>query len=301
MAVVHAHDFRPGRAVHRRRLLMVFAAVVVFLGVEFAAALISGSLALLSDAGHMLTDAVGLGMALAAMTVAERTARADHRTYGRYRLEMLATVANAVLLVGVGVYAVVEGVGRLGEPPDVETGLMLVVASMGLAVNLVGWLVLRRSAGESLNVEGAMLEVLADLLGSVGAVLAAVLIRYVGWVEADAVFGIALGVFIIPRAVRLGRRALRVLMQHAPEGLDVRGLVGALGALPDVIDVHDLHVWTLTSGMDVASVHLTVSEPADLHGVLDRARSIIEGGFDLAHATIQIEPESHRDCVEVGW
>ena len=286
---------------HRRRLWIVFGMVATFLVVEFVAALATGSLALLSDAGHMLTDAVGIGMALAAMTVAARTARADHRTYGRYRLEMLAAVANAALLLAVGGYAIVEGVSRLDAPPSVDTGPMLVIASLGLVVNVIGYLLLREPADESLNVEGAMLEVVADLAGSIGAVLAAVLIRYAGWVEADAIFGIGLGLFIVPRAIHLGRKAMRVLMQHAPEDLDVDAMRARLEEIGDVIDAHDLHVWTLTSGMDVASVHLTVEETVDLHEALDRARALIEDEFGLAHATIQIEPKSHRRCVEIGW
>lgn len=291
----------PDRSVPRRRLLLVLALVGTFLIVEALTAFLSGSLTLLSDAGHMLTDAVGLAMAWAAISVATRTVRADHRTYGRYRLEMLAAAGNAVLLLGIGGYAIIEGLRRLSDPPAVDSGPMLVVATVGLVVNVIGLVLLREPSRTNLNLEGARLEVLADLLGSIAAVAAALSIRFAGWAEADPLFGIALGAFVVPRSIGLGRRALRVLMQHAPEGVDVDELNRALADVEHVVDVHDLHVWTLTSQMDVASVHLTVDEDADLHRALDRARGIIEGDFALTHATIQIEPESHSRCVEAGW
>ncbi|MCB2223855.1 MAG: cation diffusion facilitator family transporter [Actinobacteria bacterium] len=300
MAGHHDHT-TAARAGHRRRLLAVFVAVVVFLVVEAVTAIATGSLALLSDAGHMLTDAAGLGMALGAMALASRPARSGFRTYGRYRLEILAAAANGFLLLGVGGYAVAEGIRRLGSPPEVATGPMLVVAAIGLLVNLGGWLVLRRPGGESLNVEGARLEVLADLIGSVAAVTAAVLIRYAGWAAADAAFGIALGAFVIPRAARLIRRALRVLMQDAPEGIDMQALRRTLAALPHVVDVHDVHAWTLTSGMEVGTAHVVVSDDADVHAALDGARAVLEQEFGLPHATVQIETASHRDCVEADW
>lgn len=294
------HDHDSVRTGQRNRLAAVFAIVVLFLIVETVTAFLTGSLALLSDAGHMLADAAGLGMALAAITVAAGTARADHRTYGRYRLEMVAATANGFLLLGVVGYAVVEGILRLGDPPPVETGPMLVVAAAGLVVNAGSWWWLRRAPGESLNIEGARLEVLADTLGSVAAVAAAVLIRYGVWDRADAAFGVALGVVIAPRALGLIRRAARVLMEHAPDGLDVASLREALAALPGVVGVHDLHVWTVTSGMDAATVHLEVGDDVDFHDSLDRARRTMQE-FDLDHATIQIEPESHRGCAEAGW
>jgi len=291
----------PDRTLARRRLTIALVLVAGFFGVEAVAAFHSGSLALLSDAGHMLSDVAGLGMALAAMTVAAGTARKDRHTYGRYRLEMLAAAANSVLLIGVGGYAVIEGIRRLGEAPEVDSGVMLVVGAIGLAINLVAWLLLRRSAAESLNLEGASLEVLADLAGSIGAVGAAVLLRYGGWSDADAVFGIAIGLFVIPRAIRLGARALRVLMQHSPASIPLDRLEADLEALPGVVDSHDLHVWTLTSGMEVASVHLLVSDDADLHDCLDQATALLKSNYGIEHATVQIEPHAHDNCVEAGW
>jgi cobalt-zinc-cadmium efflux system protein len=297
VALDHADD----RVGQKRRLRVVFVVVAVFLAVEAVTAFATGSLALLSDAGHMLTDAAGLGMALAAITVASRTARADHRTYGRYRVEMLAATANGVLLLAVAGYAIVEGILRLGEPPAVDTGPMLVVAAVGLAVNLGSWWWLRPSRSGSLNIEGALLEVAADTLGSAAAIAAGLMIRYGVWDRADAAFGIGLGVFIAPRALRLIRRAGRVLMEHAPEDFDVAALSDALRSLPGVSDVHDLHVWTLTSGMDAATVHLEVADGTDLHEALDGAQAVLDGDFGVDHATIQIEPETHRGCAETGW
>jgi cobalt-zinc-cadmium efflux system protein len=269
--------------------------------VEIITGIATGSLALLSDAGHMATDALGLGMALAAITAADRSDLEGHRTYGLYRLEILAALANAVLLIGVAGYVLFEAVRRFQDPPEVLSGPMLIVAVIGLGVNLIGWLLLREGAEESINVQGAFLEVLADLIGSMGVIVAALLLRYAGWTYADPLFGAAIGLFILPRAWRLGRRAVRVLVQAAPEGLDVEALRTELASIDDVIDVHDLHVWTLTSDMEVATVHLVTRTGTDPHPVLDRARSLLQEHHAIAHATLQVEPDSHTGCQEIRW
>lgn len=286
---------------HRTRLTVVFILVVTTMVLELAVGLLSGSLALLSDAGHMATDALGLGMALAAMTAAERTEVGRHRTYGLYRIEILAALANAVLLFGVAGYVLVEAFARFGSPVDIATGPMLTVGLVGLAVNVLSWWLLRDAAAESLNVEGAMLEVLADLWGSVGVVVAALVVRFTGWVQADPLVGLAIGLFIIPRAFRLAARAVRILVQAAPRDVDIAELRQQLAGLPDVIDVHDLHVWTLTSNMDVASVHLMIPDEADPHPVLDRARHLLREDHGIDHATLQVEPASHTGCHELRW
>lgn len=297
----HEHGGVRAGARHQRALLITFALVVVFMVVEVAAGYLANSLALLSDAGHMLTDAVGLGMALAAITVGSRAMLAGHRTYGFYRLEILAALANAVLLVGVAVYVLYEAARRLQEPPDVLGTPMLLVALLGLLVNIVGFWLLRRGAGESLNIEGAFLEVLADLIGSIGVVFAAVILIVTGWPYADPLFGAGIGLFILPRAVRLGGKALRILVQAAPPDLDIAALRTELEDLPGVVDVHDLHVWTLTSEMEVASAHLMVGDAIDTHDVLDQARDVLRDRYHIAHATLQVEPDSHEGCAEVAW
>ncbi len=301
MGADHDHGAFSAGERHLGRLAVTFALVLVFLVIEVVGGLLTNSLALLSDAGHMATDAVGLGMALAAIVVARRAGDANHRTFGLYRLEILAALANAVLLIGVAIYVLYEAFRRFQEPPEVLAGPMLVVAVAGLIVNIVGWALLRQGAEESLNVQGAYLEVIADLIGSVGVIIAALVTAFTGWPYADPVFGAAIGLFILPRAIRLGRQALRILLQAAPDDVDVDALHTALAALDGVVAVHDLHVWTLTSDMDVASVHLVVADDADIHRILDRAGSVLEDRFGIAHGTVQIEPASHTECTEARW
>ena len=296
----HAPPLRSG-ARHQRALAITFGLVVVFLFVEAAGAMLTGSLALLSDAGHMLTDAVGLGMALAAITLGNRAAQPAHRTFGLYRLEILAALANAVLLFGVGFYVLYEAVQRLGEPPEVPGLPMLVVAVVGLAVNLVGLWLLRRGAEESLNVEGAFLEVVADMVGSLGVIAAALILIVTGWPYADPLFGAAIGLFILPRAWRLGRKSLRILVEAAPERVDIEALRSELRALTGVTGVHDLHVWTLTSEMDAAMAHLRIDEDADPEAVLSEARDVLEHRHRVAHATLQIERSTSEPCASATW
>jgi cobalt-zinc-cadmium efflux system protein len=302
-APAHSHTHGVARAGtrHKGRLL---AALVVLGGVtvvEVVAGFATRSLALLSDAGHMLTDVGGLGMALAAIHVADRAGADRQRTFGLYRLEILAALANAALLFAVAIYVVVEAARRWGDPPEVLAGPMLAVAVVGLAANLVAFGLLREGSKESLNVHGAYLEVLSDLVGSVGVIVAAAVIVTTGWTWVDPAVGVAIGVFILPRTWRLAGQALRILVQAAPPGLDLVGLEAELRAVDGVVDVHDLHVWTLTSEMDVASVHLMVREGSDSHGVLDRARVVLRDGHGIDHATLQVEPDSHKGCDEIMW
>lgn len=269
--------------------------------VEVVAGLVTGSLALLSDAGHMVTDVLGLGMALAAIRLASRGSTARHRTFGLYRLEILAALANAVLLFGVALYVLVEAVGRFADAPPVASGQILVVAVLGLGANLVAFALLRDGASESLNVEGAYLEVVSDTVGSVGVILAALIIRFTGWAWVDPLVGVAIGLFILPRTWRLGRQAARILVQAAPPGTDLEVVEADLRALAGVVDVHDLHVWTLTSEMDVASAHLMIGDDVDGHGVLDQAQHLLRTTYGIAHATLQVEPASHEGCEDLTW
>ncbi len=304
----HSHGPRPGRAGerHRTRLLGAFVIIGGFFFVELIYGFITNSLALLSDAAHMFTDVLGIGMALAAIQLASRfekrsTKRLDPHTFGLYRLEILAAFVNALLLVAVAAWVVFEAVQRLGSEPEVLGRQMLVVAVLGLVANIVAFLLLREGAQESINVEGAYLEVLADLVGSVGVIIAALAIEYLGWTWADAVVGALIGLWIVPRSVRLGLRAVRVLLQAAPEAFDLDGLATELAEIPGVVDVHDLHVWKLTSDMDAASAHLMTSETVDAHGVLDQARTILADRHGIEHGTFQVEPESHHGCHDVDW
>jgi cobalt-zinc-cadmium efflux system protein len=285
---------------HRGRLWGAFALLAVFMVVEAVAAMLTGSLALLSDAGHMFTDVLGIGMALAAIYAASKAATDPQRTFGLYRLEVLAALGNAVLLFGVAIYVLVEAARRFGDPPDVPAGPMLVVAVAGLVANLVAFWLLRSGARESINVRGAYLEVLGDLLGSVGVIVAAAVIGLTGWTYADPIIAVAVGLFILPRTWRLARAAVRILVQAAPEHLDVTAVQQRLAEVPGVCDVHDLHVWTLTSGMDVASAHLTLDPSAQVGPVLVAAREALHDDFDIGHATLQVEPTA-GDCHPTTW
>ncbi|MGH8927085.1 MAG: cation diffusion facilitator family transporter [Acidimicrobiia bacterium] len=286
-------------AQHSKRLTTVLVTVLVFMVVELVTGILTGSLALISDAAHMGTDALGVGMALAAVIAVRGGARRS-RTYGSYRLEILAALANTVLLFAVAGYVLWEALRRWANPVEVATGPMLAVAVLGLAVNLFGWRTLQVDH-ESLNIVGARLELLADLLGSIGVIVAALVVRFTGWLQADPLIAIALGLFVLPRAFRLGREAIRILVQEAPPHLDVGRIKSSLESIPHVIDIHDLHVWTLTSGMEVASAHLMIENDADPHSTLDSARELLQTAFKIDHATLQVEPQSHIGCTELSW
>lgn len=308
MSADHGHGHGPTLARagerHLRPLLISFALIAAYFVVEVVAGLATGSLALLSDAGHMLTDVIGLGMALAAIQLASRfdgTRRGSSHTFGVYRLEILAAFVNALLLFAVAIWVLVEAVRRLFDDPEVLGRPMLVVAAIGLIVNLVAFALLREGAKESLNVEGAYLEVLADTIGSVGVIVAAVLLELFGWTWADPVVAALIAVWILPRTWLLGRKAVRVLLQAAPAHIDLDDLARQLGAIEGVVDVHDLHVWTLTSDMDAASAHLVARAGADHHAILDRARQLLADEHHVEHGTFQVEPETHEGCHEMTW
>ena len=280
---------------NKTRLLAALCLTAAYMVVEAVAGILTGSLALLSDAGHMLTDVLGLGMATAAIHVAERAKKDPSQTYGAYRLEVLAALANAVLLFGVAGYVLYEAWQRASDPPDVVGLPLLIVATVGLAVNLVSFRLLRAGAEESLNVRGAYLEVLSDALGSVGVIVAGVVVLTTGWPYADVIIGAGIGLFILPRTWRLGRSALRILLEQAPPELDVEEVRGRIGSLPGVADLHDLHVWTVTSGLHAASGHLRLEPGAELGDVLREATKLLEGEYDIDHVTLQVEPAGYRE------
>ncbi|MCZ4513697.1 cation diffusion facilitator family transporter [Streptomyces sp. ActVer] len=290
----HAHGPRIGSAGgrHQKPLAIAFALTAAYALVEVVGGVVTGSLALISDAAHMGTDVLGLGLALAAIKLAKRPA-AGQRTYGTYRLEVLAAVINGLLLFGVAFYVLYEAVQRFRDPPEVLGVPMLVVAVVGLLVNVVSFRLLTAGAKESLNVKGAYLEVLSDMLGSVGVIIGAVVITVTGFRYIDAIVAAAIGLFILPRTWQLMRQALRILMEVAPPGVDVEAAARELAAVPGVREVHDLHIWTLTSGMEAATAHVVIGDGADWHAVLDRTRQILAEGYGVTHPTIQIEPAEH--------
>jgi cobalt-zinc-cadmium efflux system protein len=294
----HGHSHTPGTAggAHRSRLVVVLGLTLAVLAAEVVGAVVSGSLALLADAGHMATDAAGLALALAAVSLAQRPAR-GRRTFGWQRVEILAAVANGLLLLAVAVYVLVEALRRIGQPPQIGAGLMLVVASVGLVVNLGSLAVLYGGRDDSLNVRGAFLEVLADALGSVAVIVAAIVIATTGWTPADIVASAVIGFLVVPRAWHLLREAFDVLLEAAPRGVDLGEVRTHILGVDGVLDVHDLHAWTITSGLPVLSAHVVVTDEALAAGhggrVLDALCSCLGEHFDLEHCTFQLEAEAH--------
>jgi cation diffusion facilitator family transporter len=294
----HGHTHAPPTAAagQRRRLAVVLGLTLAVLIAEAVGAALTGSLALLADAGHMATDAAGIALALGAVTLAQR-APGGRRTFGWQRLEILAAVANGLLLVAVAGFVLLHAVRRIGNPPQVDAGPMLVIAAVGLAVNLVGLAVLHQGRTTSLNVRGAYLEVLADALGSVAVVAAALVIAGTGWTPADTVASLVIGCLVLPRAWHLLREALDVLLEAAPRGVDLAEVRSHMLGVEGVVGVHDLHAWTITSGLPVLSAHVVVTDEALVAGhggrVLDALCACLGEHFDMAHCTFQLEGRAH--------
>jgi cobalt-zinc-cadmium efflux system protein len=292
----HAHAHAHGapdvggvdREADRRALRIALAITVTFLAVEVVGGWLAGSLALLADAAHMATDALGLALALLAARLAGRRPTWE-KTFGHRRAEVLAALANGVLLGAVAIQVAIEAVGRFGAPPAVEGRLMLGVAAAGLAANAAAAAVLARAGSGGLNVRAALWHVLGDALGSVGALAAAAGILAFGWVRADPAVAIAISLLILVSAWRLVREALDVLMEGTPAHVEVDALIAAIRAVPGVVDVHDLHVWTLTSGYHALSAHVDVSPDAEPHAVLHILADLAEKRFGVAHTTFQLE------------
>jgi cobalt-zinc-cadmium efflux system protein len=297
----HGHGVS-GAGQHVNKLWVAFGIGAVFMVVEFVVGFATSSLALISDAAHMLTDVLGVGMALAAIMVARRAKAGRNKTFGLYRAEVLAALANAVLLFGVAGYVVFEAIGRFANPPVVPGLPVLIAAALGLMANIVAFMVLKDGAEESINVRGAYLEVLADLIGSVGVLISGVLTLAFGWRYADPVVGVLIGLWVLPRTWKLAKNALHILFQHAPERIDVHEVEAALTGLTGVVEVHDVHVWTLTSGMEVATAHLSTNKTAVHADVLEAAQNLLKSAYGIDHATLQVEQrDSAQRCRELSW
>jgi cobalt-zinc-cadmium efflux system protein len=275
----------------------VLALVLGYLVVEVAGSVLTNSLALLADAGHMLTDAAGVAMALLAIYFAARPATVT-KSYGYYRLEILAAIGNSILLFGVAAFILVEAFQRLSAPPDVRSLPMLGIAAIGLLVNLIALRLLTAGAQTSLNVRGAYLEVLGDLLGSVAVLVAGVVILMTGWALADPIASIVIALLIVPRTWSLLRDAVDVLLQATPKGIDLAEVRAHLLGARGVADAHDLHAWAMTSGMNVVSAHVIVERGADPALVLDEICACLSDDFDMEHSTIQLETIDRRRLEE---
>jgi cobalt-zinc-cadmium efflux system protein len=291
MGAGHSHGDADTRA---SRMVMASAILGVFFVVELTTALIIGSLALLADATHMLTDLVALFMGLTAVLLARRGSKSAARTYGWHRAEVFTAVANAVLLLGVAVFIVYEAIDRLGEPPQVPGWPMILVALLALMANVAVVLLLRSHSESSLAVKGAYMEVMADAVSSVGVLIAGIVMVTTHWPYADTVVAVLVALWVLPRAIALARAALRILSESSPAHIDVDELRSALAAVDGVTEVHDLHVWTLVPGKDMATAHLATNGASNR--VLEDAQAILaERG--LEHATVQVEPPgTAADC-----
>ncbi|MBI2735430.1 MAG: cation transporter [Rhodospirillales bacterium] len=278
---------------HKSRLVAALALTATFMTVEVVGGLWTGSLALIADAAHMLTDAGGLALALIAIRFSERPAT-PQRTYGYVRMEILSALANAVVLLLLTIYILYEAYQRFLNPPDILGGPMLVVAVVGLAVNLASMKLLSAGSSESLNVKGAYFEVLSDMLGSLGVIVAAGVVMLTGWTLADPIIGAGIGLFIVPRTWILLKQAIHILLEGTPPEVDLALLERKLLAIPGVLAVHDLHVWTITSGLNAMSCHLVVADMGQANTALLNAREALRNGFGLSHTTIQIEDQQLR-------
>ncbi|MEU6084174.1 cation diffusion facilitator family transporter [Streptomyces sp. NPDC047108] len=289
---------RTAAAEHRVRLRIALCLTVTVLVTQIVGGFLTGSLALLADAGHMATDAVGLVMALLAIHFANRPP-SERRTFGYARAEILAAVANCLLLFGVGGFILYESIERLLQPPEVNSGLTIVFGAVGLVANCVSLALLMRGQKASLNVRGAFLEVMSDALGSLAVIVSAVLVMATGFRQADPIASIAIGLMIVPRAWRLLREALDVLLEAAPKDVDMAQVRSHIVALPGVEDLHDLHVWTITSGLPVLSAHVVVREDVlDSVGnekMLHALQGCLGRHFDVEHCTFQLEPVGHAE------
>ena len=283
---------------HRGRLTLALGVTLTILAIEVAGGLVAGSLALLADAGHLATDAAGVGLSLLAAHFATRPATTQ-RTFGYARAEILAATCNALLLFGVGAFILAEGVRRLITPPEVRPGIMMAFGAIALAGSAASAALLSRGQRESLNVRGAFVEVASDALGAGAVVVAGLAIALTGFSRADAIASLAIGVLILPRTWRLLKEAIDVLLEATPKGVDLDEVRRHLTELDGVSDVHDLHAWTITSGIPVLSAHVVV-EPTVLYGghgprMLDMLQECLRGHFDVEHSTFQLEPGGHAD------
>jgi cobalt-zinc-cadmium efflux system protein len=305
MAHAHRHQESgtagrgPDRTANRKALRTALALTMSFTVVEIIGGLLTGSLALLADAVHMLSDNLSLGLALVAIGLAQRPPT-PQRSFGYQRAEILAALVNGLALLAVSAWILWEAYRRLEQPEEVLGAGMLAVATAGLIVNIVAYRILSPGAGESLNVAGALRHVLADLAGSVGAILAAVVILTTGFDEADPIIGALIAVLIAVSAIPIVRDSLRILLEQAPQGVDVEEIGQTLAAHPGVSEVHDLHVWTITSGFPALSAHVVVGAEEDCHARRHELEQLLADRFEIEHTTLQMDHTSPQRLLQVG-
>ncbi|AZA81776.1 cation transporter [Chryseobacterium lactis] len=279
---------------HKKNLLIVLALSGTYLIAEVIGGIVTNSLALLADAAHMLTDVVGLLLAYIAIRIGERKADIS-KTFGYYRTEILAAVINAVVLLGISIYVLIEAYRRFQDPPEVQSKSMLIVAGIGLIVNIVGLMILRKDSEASLNMKGAYFEVLSDMLTSVGVMIAGVIMLTTGWYYADPLISAAIGLLIFPRTWKLLKEAINVLLEGTPKDVDIVELRKSLEQTPGVKNVHDLHLWSLTSSMNAMSAHIVKDGVSTQNQLLKTLTDQTTENFKISHTTFQIEEEGYEE------
>jgi cobalt-zinc-cadmium efflux system protein len=289
----HSHFAHATPGVRRRALILALALTVSFTLVEVVAGVLTGSLALLADAGHMVSDNVSLALALAAMWLADRPAT-PQRSFGFKRAEVLAALANGIVLVAVAIWVFMEAAQRFRDPPPVLGGWMVVVAAVGLAVNVAAALILLGPRRGNLNLEAAYRHVLGDLAGSLGTLVAAAVILATGWLYADPVAGVLIALLILGSSWAVLRDSVRILLEAAPAGVEVAAVERLLRELPGITSVHDLHVWTITSGFPAVSAHLIVDDTADPACCRSAAAELLHDAFGIEHSTMQVEVDGEQ-------
>lgn len=287
----HAHNHSHGTA--GKPLKITLGIVILVMIAEIVGGFVSNSLSLLSDAGHMLTDVLAIVLSLAAMSLARRPAT-TRRTFGFYRAEIMAALANGIILVLVSLYIFYEAYQRFNNPPDVNSPVMLIVAVIGLVANLAGMLVLRRSSEGSLNVKAAFWHIIGDTLSSVGVIVAGVIILLTGWYIADPILAVVIGVIIIWGAFRIVKEAADVLLESVPGHVNFDEVADVIKSVPGVTDLHDVHIWTITSGIYALSAHVDIKDRmvSESAGVLAELNKVLEEHFNISHTTLQLECDS---------
>lgn len=281
-------EIAPTSYQNKDRLKLVLGLTLTYLAAEVIGGIVTKSLALLADAGHMLTDVGGLALALFAINITQRSPT-EKRTYGYYRAEILAALANAIVLIFISLYILYEAWQRFKSPPEVSSKNMLIVAAIGLAVNITGMIILRKGSQQSLNMKGAYFEVLSDMLTSIGVMVAAIIMLMTDWYYADPIISAGIGLFILPRTWILLKDAVGILLEGTPSDINLADLKAALNSIPGVIAIHDLHVWSLTSGINAMSVHVLVTENMNAKDALTAIKLKMRDDFKITHTTIQIE------------
>jgi len=289
MGAGHSHSHGVSAGQNERPLWIALFMTTAFLIAELVGGILTNSLALISDAAHMFTDTAALAISLTAIRIGRRDADSQ-RTFGYYRFEILAAAFNAVLLFLVALYILFEAYQRLKNPPEIQSGVMLIIAALGLVINLISMRLLSAGKDSSLNVKGAYLEVWSDMLGSVGVILGALIIRYTGWAWVDSAVAVGIGLWVLPRTWTLLKASMHVLLEGVPEDVDVAEVRAAILALPGVASIHDLHVWSITSGKSSLTVHVVLSDAAhDWPTLLASIRKMLADEFKMHHTTVQLE------------